>query len=53
MDAQQSNYHNTFSIDNIIFGFDQGDLKILLIERAEEAFIGQIPLEVEFRLFNE
>ena len=44
MDAQQSNYHNTFSIDNIIFGFDQGDLKILLIERAEEAFIGQMAL---------
>jgi 8-oxo-dGTP diphosphatase len=44
MDTWLPSYHNTFSIDNVIFGFDQGDLKILLIERAEEAFIGQMAL---------
>ncbi len=42
--SKDPNYHNTFSIDNVIFGFDEGDLKILLIERAEEAFIGQMAL---------
>ncbi len=37
-------YQNTFSIDNVILGFDAGALKVLLIERAEEAFIGQMAL---------
>lgn len=40
----QQQYHNTFSIDNVILGFDSGALKVLLIERAEEAFIGQMAL---------
>ena len=40
----QQLYHNTFSIDNVILGFDSGALKVLLIERAEEAFIGQMAL---------
>ena len=29
------------SVDNVIFGFDDGDLKVLLIERGEEPFIGK------------
>ncbi|MEN9511448.1 MAG: hypothetical protein RLZZ370_1267 [Bacteroidota bacterium] len=37
-------YQNTFSIDNVILGFDSGALKVLLIERAEEAFIGRMAL---------
>lgn len=44
MKKNDPDYHNTFSIDNAIFGFDEGDLKILVIERAEEAFIGQLAL---------
>jgi 8-oxo-dGTP diphosphatase len=40
----QQQYHNTFSIDNVILGFDSGELKVLLIERAEETFIGQMAL---------
>ncbi|HEY0175985.1 MAG TPA: NUDIX domain-containing protein, partial [Pedobacter sp.] len=31
-------YNSTFSIDCILFGFDEGELKILLIERNEEPF---------------
>ncbi len=44
MKQKQSNYNNTFSIDNVILGFDEGNLCVLLIERAEEAFIGQMAL---------
>ncbi len=40
----QQQYHNTFSIDNVILGFDSDELKVLLIERAEETFIGQMAL---------
>ena len=31
-------FHSTFSIDCVVFGFDEGELKILLIERNEEPF---------------
>jgi 8-oxo-dGTP diphosphatase len=31
-------FHSTFSIDCVIFGFDGGELKILLIERNNEPF---------------
>ncbi|WP_129713723.1 NUDIX domain-containing protein [Pedobacter sp. SYP-B3415] len=31
-------FNSVFSIDCVIFGFDGGELKILLIERAEEPF---------------
>jgi len=31
-------FNSTFSIDCILFGFDEGELKILLIERNEEPF---------------
>lgn len=37
-------YHSTFSIDCVIFGFDEGDLKILLIERGEEVHIGSLAI---------
>jgi len=30
--------HSDFSVDCVIFGFDKGELKILLIERGEEPF---------------
>ena len=44
MKKNNPDYHNTFSIDTAIFGFDEGNLRMLLIERAEEAFIGQMAL---------
>ncbi len=44
MKKHNPDYHNTFSIDTAIFGFDEGNLRMLLIERAEEAFIGQMAL---------
>ncbi len=44
MKSIPSFYNNTFSIDNVIFGFDEGFLKVLLIERAEETFIGKMAL---------
>jgi len=30
-----------FTVDNVIFGFDEGDLKVLLIKRGEEPFEGE------------
>ncbi|UKJ08776.1 NUDIX hydrolase [Solitalea lacus] len=30
--------HSDFSVDCVVFGFDKGELKIILIERAEEPF---------------
>ncbi len=31
-------FQSAFSVDNVIFGFDEGDLKILLVKRGEEPF---------------
>ena len=31
-------FKSAFTVDNVIFGFDNGDLKILLIKRGEEPF---------------
>ena len=38
------------SVDNVIFGFDGGDLKILLVKRGEEPFTGKwaLPGEMVF-----
>ncbi len=36
---EASNFFKTaFSVDNVIFGFDEGDLKVLLIKRANPPF---------------
>jgi 8-oxo-dGTP diphosphatase len=32
----QQFFSTAFSVDNVIFGFDEGDLKVLLIKRGEE-----------------
>ncbi len=34
-------FYAAFTVDNVIFGFDGGDLKILLIKRGEEPFSGK------------
>jgi 8-oxo-dGTP diphosphatase len=31
-------FQSAFSVDNVIFGFDEGDLKILLVKRGEEPY---------------
>ncbi len=33
-------FQSAFSVDNVIFGFDEGDLKVLLIKRGESPFEG-------------
>jgi len=33
-------FKSAFTVDNVIFGFDEGDLKVLLIKRQEEPFYG-------------
>ena len=34
-------FKSAFTVDNVIFGFDDGDLKVLLIKRGEEPFFGK------------
>jgi 8-oxo-dGTP diphosphatase len=33
-------FHAAFSVDNVVFGFDEGDLKVLLIYRGAEPYKG-------------
>jgi 8-oxo-dGTP diphosphatase len=33
-------FKSAFSVDNVIFGFDEGDLKVLLIQRGNDPFNG-------------
>lgn len=40
MNQLASYFKSAFTVDNVIFGFDEGDLKVLLIKRLEEPFIG-------------
>lgn len=34
-------FKSAFTVDNVIFGFDEGDLKVLLIKRGEEPYSGK------------
>ncbi|MCB0638018.1 MAG: NUDIX hydrolase [Lewinella sp.] len=34
-------FKSAFTVDNVIFGFDEGDLKVLLIKRIEEPDLGK------------
>ncbi|MEM1320398.1 MAG: NUDIX domain-containing protein [Bacteroidota bacterium] len=34
-------FKSAFTVDNVIFGFDEGDLKILIIKRGEEPYMGK------------
>ena len=40
MSFQEEIYKSAFSVDNVIFGFDGTDLKVLLIRRKHEPFAG-------------
>lgn len=41
-------FKSAFTVDNIIFGFDEADLKVLLIKRGEEPYHGQWALPGHF-----
>lgn len=44
MENLPTHFDSVFTVDCIIFGFDEGELKILLIERNEEPFKGWFAL---------
>ena len=41
-------FKSAFTVDNVIFGFDEGDLKLLLIKRGEEPFENEWALPGHF-----
>lgn len=41
-------FKSAFTVDNVIFGFDDADLKVLLIKRGEEPFTGKWALPGHF-----
>ncbi len=46
-------FKSAFTVDNVIFGFDEGDLKVLLINRGEEPYLGNWALPGYFVYPNE
>lgn len=46
-------FKSAFTVDNVIFGFDDGDLKVLLIKRGEAPFAGKWALPGYFVYPNE
>lgn len=46
-------FKSAFTVDNVIFGFDEGDLKVLLIKRGEEPYDGMWALPGYFVYPNE
>ncbi len=46
-------FKSAFTVDNVIFGFDEGDLKVLLIKRGEEPYEGNWALPGYFVYPNE
>ena len=46
-------FKSAFSVDNIIFGFDDGDLKVLLIKRGQDPFKGRWALPGDLVYPNE
>lgn len=40
MNGENNFFKSAFSVDNVIFGFDEGDLKVLLIKRGTAPFQG-------------
>ena len=53
MDKVSNFFKSAFSVDNIIFGFDEGDLKVLLIKRANDPYKGQWALPGDLVYPNE
>lgn len=46
-------FKSAFTVDNVIFGFDEADLKVLLIKRGEEPYSGKWALPGYFVYPNE
>lgn len=46
-------FHAAFSVDNVVFGFDESDLKVLLIYRGTEPFKGRWALPGDLVHLNE
>lgn len=46
-------FKSAFSVDNVIFGFDHGELRVLLIKRGEEPFKGKWALPGDLVYPNE
>lgn len=46
-------FKSAFTVDNVIFGFDEGDLKVLLIKRGEEPYEAEWALPGYFVYPNE
>lgn len=53
MSEVESFFKSAFSVDNVIFGFDNSDLKILLIQRAAAPFPGKWALPGDLVYPNE
>lgn len=53
MTDPNSFFKSAFTIDNVIFGFDEGDLKVLLIKRGEAPFKEKWGLPGDFVYPNE
>lgn len=53
MNEVSSFFKSAFSVDNVIFGFDEGDLKVLLIKRGEAPFKGKWALPGDLVYPNE
>ncbi|HKK78197.1 MAG TPA: NUDIX domain-containing protein [Phaeodactylibacter sp.] len=53
MDEFNEYFKSAFTVDNVIFGFDEGDLKVLLIKRGEEPHQGKWALPGYFVYPNE
>ncbi len=41
MDLVDQFFYTAVTVDSVVFGFDEGDLKVLLIKRGEEPFVGK------------
>ncbi len=48
MDLVDQFFYAAVTVDSVVFGFDEGDLKILLIKRGEEPFTGKWALPGHF-----
>ncbi|HMQ46834.1 MAG TPA: NUDIX domain-containing protein [Saprospiraceae bacterium] len=53
MEEFNNYFKSAFTVDNVIFGFDNGDLKVLLIKRGEEPYTGKWALPGYFVYPNE
>lgn len=53
MSEVESFFKSAFSVDNVIFGFDEGDIKVLLIKRGAAPFKGKWALPGDLVYPNE